>query len=97
MTKIVQFMTLLLSLTAFIITAAVGLAAGVEPVVVLLRGTIALVIFGIIGIFFFQMIGRSVLIELARLQYEKKKKLIEERKKEREKALNEQNEETAAY
>ena len=62
-------MVLLISFIAFCTTVAVGFLAGVEPVTILIRGTIALGIFSMLGLVFSQIIARSIMHELNRLKH----------------------------
>ncbi len=74
MSKIVQTAILLVAFLAFSVTVAVGFISGVQPVTVLIRGAMAMGIFGMIGAFFFRVVAKNIAIDIQRNQIEEMKK-----------------------
>jgi len=70
MSKIVQMTALLVAFFAFCVTVTVGFISGVQPVTVLIRGVIALGIFGMIGALLFQVVAKNIMIDIQRNQIE---------------------------
>ncbi len=70
MSKIVQTAILLAAFLAFSVTVAAGFLSGVQPVTVLIRGAMAMGIFGTIGAFFFRVMAKNISIDIQRNQME---------------------------
>ena len=68
MSKIVQTAILLVAFLAFSVTVAAGFLAGVQPVTVLIRGAMAMAIFGMIGAFFIRVVAKNITIDIQRNQ-----------------------------
>lgn len=68
MSKIVQTAILLVAFLAFSVTVAAGFLSGVQPVTVLIRGAVALGIFGTIGAFLFQVMAKNIAADIQRNQ-----------------------------
>ena len=66
MNDILNRLTVLLALGAFLTVAAVSMGAGVEPMVSLFRATVALVFFGFFGRIGLGIVLRGILEELAK-------------------------------
>jgi hypothetical protein len=73
MSKIVQTAIVLAAFLAFSVTVAAGFLSGVQPVTVLIRGAIALGIFGTIGAFFFRVVAKNIAVDIQRNQIEEMK------------------------
>ena len=66
MNDILNRLTVLLALGAFVIIAAAGMTTGVDPMVCLFRATVALVFFGFFGRLGIRVVLKGILEELAR-------------------------------